>query len=152
MPEKNKAKKAEAVEKFVTVEQFEKFGDAVIERLEALANKPAPQPLTAAQVKEEEAVKSAGPDNVQTNPAWDAVAREQLGEYLDHTEVQYGKSGTIAFTIVIKNEKSNAPADYMERVHCDRRTREVSSEGLEGVTMWVRLVKAQLLKNQDLKK
>ena len=148
MPTKKKVEKVVPVEKFVTVEQFEKFGDAVIERLEKLANQPVP---TAAEVKEKAAIEAAGPDNAQTNPAWDAVAKEQLGEYLDHTEVQYGKSGTIAFTIVIKNEKSNAPADYMERVHCDRRTREVSSEGLEGVTMWVRLVKAQLLKNQDLK-
>ena len=77
MPTKKKVEKVVPVEKFVTVEQFEKFGDAVIERLEKLANQPVP---TAAEVKEKAAIEAAGPDNVQTNPAWDAVAKEQLGE------------------------------------------------------------------------
>ena len=92
----------------------------------------------------EKEVKLATFDNNPVNPEWERMAREIIGEPLDHCEVAYPKRGGVLFTIVIKTEMSNAPKDYLERMKVDRRTREIGNEGQEGVEAWCKLVSSNL--------
>lgn len=129
---------------YVTKESFDKSMELLLDKLEGLEK----QKVTAPETPEEKEVKAAGPNRVDTNPEWEDEARRILGDYLDHTEVQHEKSGGIKFTIVIKNEKSNAGAAYLDLVHTDRRTKEVASEGMNGVTLWCRLVRQNLKRTE----
>lgn len=92
----------------------------------------------------------AAPDKIQSNPEWEAIAKEILGAALDHTEVQYEKSGGIKFTVVVAKDFSNAPSQYLELTKQDRRTKEVSHEGAQGVEEWCRQIKANLARTTKL--
>lgn len=160
-PKNITAKKKESVQpvQFVTIDQLDKFGEKLLDAVESRLNKftpavvdpagAAPDPAAAAA---ERKVTAAGPNKWETNPAWQETAEEYLGEYLDHTEVAYDKSGGIKFTIVIKTEKSNADKDYLRLTGSDRRTKEVGSEGLEGVIEWCKLVRANLKRGKAIDK
>ena len=71
-------------------------------------------------------------------------AQEILGEALERCEVQYLRRGGTVFTVVIKNEHSNASVEYLERMKVDRRSREIGNEGIEGVEIWCKLVAQNL--------
>lgn len=146
-----KKQKAESNKpEFATKAQFDKLEDALAKIADAvieIKNRPV---AAVAETKEEKEVKAAGPNRVDTNPIWDGVAREVLGDYLDHTEVEYGKSGAVNFTIVIKKDKSNAQEAYLSLTKTDRRTKEVSAEGMEGVTSWCKLVRQNLKRTEKL--
>lgn len=149
MAEKKKGGKKETAPKqeFVTVERFAKLEDslsAIADAVIELKNRKADVPET----KEEKEVKMAGPNPIETNSIWDAKAHEILGDFLDHTEVEHEASGGVRFTVVVKLDKSNARKDYLERTKTDRRTKEVSADGLNGVTAWCTLVKQNLKRTE----
>ena len=56
----------------------------------ALTQPAAPTPQEA---REEKAVKEAGSNKYTVNPEWEDLAREIIGESMDHTEIQYIKGG-----------------------------------------------------------
>ena len=116
----------------------------IVELLERQLDKKVDAPVT----EEEKKVIAAAPDKFTTNPDWDQTAKDILGEYLDHTEVMHEKSGGIKFTVVIKKERSNAGEDYLNMVGTDRRTKEVGSQGLEGVIEWCRLIRSNLKRTE----
>lgn len=143
-----------AAPKGVTRAEFEGLSNSVtriIDLLESQAklsavNAPALVQSTAPAAVDpiqEKKVAEAGPNKYQTDEEWDAIARDIIGDAIDHTEVER-KGGGVKFTVVIKNEKSNAPKEYMERMKVDRRTREVGAEGTEGVTQYCKLIRANL--------
>lgn len=118
------------------------------------ASLPTPSPVSGSSVslsKEEIDIVRAKADNVSVNPEWDRTAREVIGdEYVDHTEVHHLRDGGIHFTVVIKNEKSNMPSFYLDQVRCDRRTKEVGTTGIAGVTSWCKLIKSNLNRGKAL--
>lgn len=102
-------------------------------------------------LKEEKEIEKAGPNKYSTNPEWEEIAREIIGdEFVDHTEVDYVKGGGLRFTVVIRTEKSNAPIDYLERHHVDRRSKEVGQEGENGVRTWCEQIKGNLKKERPV--
>lgn len=122
----------------------------ILDLLEAQAKNPgvAAAPAVAetpdvAAVPPTQSAK-ATPNRVSVNPEWDEIARDILGPALDHTEVEHEKSGGIKFTIVVAEAYSNADQSYLERMKVDRRTKEVSQDGVGGVEEWCRQVKANL--------
>lgn len=133
---------------YVTKEEFTK----VLSTLDMIAELLEKQMLAGSQaspeaVKKEKEIAAAAPDAYSVDTEWDDIAREIIGEAVDHTEV-VRKGGGIKFTVVIKTEFSNAPKEYMDRTKVDRRTREVGAEGTEGVSQYCKLVKANLNKNK----
>jgi hypothetical protein len=136
---------------FVTVEQFkglESIMENMVSSMERfMAQPPVAAPVAPATPMDKEVAK-AGPNDAEYNKVWDEHAKEIIGEAVDHTEVAYLKDGGVMFTIVIKKEMSNAPKDYLERMGADRRTKEVGSEGIQGVDNWCKLVKSNLLRPQ----
>ena len=129
-------------QQFVTVEQFSQMTE-VLSALTAAVTDLKKNPV-AAPTKEAEEIRKATYDQAPINPAWEEKAREIIGEALDHCEIFYPKSGGVIFTVVIKNELSNSPKDYLERMKVDRRSREIGAEGISGVEIWCKLVRANL--------
>jgi len=132
---------------FVTVDQFNDVVgilSKLSDKIDAIGTKTA-TPVEAAQVK---AVDKAAHDQAPMNPAWEDKAREIIGEAVDHCEVLYPVSGGTLFTVVIKPEFSNAPKEYLERMHADRRTKDVEKDGIGGVEVWSKLIKANLRRNK----
>jgi hypothetical protein len=128
---------------FVTVDQFNdvvSILSKLSDKIDAIGTKTA-TPVEAAQVK---AVDKAAHDQAPMNPAWEDKAREIIGEAVDHCEVLYPVSGGTLFTVVIKPEFSNAPKEYLERMHADRRTKDVEKEGIGGVENWAKLIRQNL--------
>ncbi|MDE2233748.1 MAG: hypothetical protein KGJ90_06635 [Patescibacteria group bacterium] len=153
MAEKNKSPKTvKASEKpkqeFVSKEEFTEAVGTILDRLEALAAKPAPVAASAVMSEADKDIAAAGPNHLETNPTWDGLAKEIVGDYVDHTEVSHDKQGGIYFTIVIKKEKSNAKADYIAMYKSDRRTKEVGTTGLNGVEEWCKQVRANLKRTE----
>lgn len=153
----NKKEKKEDVinsldeEKFVTKEdfnkKFESLEGSVMKLVEMLDKKAQESTVSPTETKEtinQREINDAKANQTPVSPVWEEKALEILGEYLDHCEVFYPKEGGTHFTVVIKREMSNAPKDYLERMKQDRRTREVSRDGLEGVIKWCNLVKQNL--------
>lgn len=139
---------AKIIKKPVTRKEFEDLNGSVnkmLDMLEKSMNKPPVTTEQAAEVvKTEKAVEAAGPNKYQVDEEWDTMARDTIGnDYIDHTEVER-KGGSVKFTVVIKLEKSNASAEYLQRMKTDRRTRDVSAEGTEGVLQYCKLIKANL--------
>ena len=138
------AKKVPA-EKFVTIDQF----NELIELVKGIAAKPAVA-ATPEAIKKEKEIDSVNPDQVPVNPLWEAKAREIIGkgkdgdEIIERCEMIYPKSGGALFTVIIKNEHSNAPKEYLQMYKQDRRTREIGNEGITGVTNWSLLIKQNL--------
>lgn len=109
-------------------------------------NRPA-DPETEVQKKE---VEKASPNKYTVNPEWEDLAREIIGEAVDHTEIQYIKGGGLLFTVVIKEDFSNAPTDYIERYKTDRRSKEVGAEGEAGVRIWCEQIRNNLKRPRNV--
>ena len=136
-------KKTKEVSSEVKRSEFDELKDSIAE----LAHVVKDMVKTKVDVPEtptEKEVKLATFDNNPINPEWERMAREIIGEPLDHCEVAYPKRGGVLFTIVIKTEFSNAPKDYLERMKVDRRTKEIGNEGQEGVEAYCKLVASNL--------
>ena len=135
-------------EEFITKEEFSKKFDSlegsVLKLVEMMSQSKVEQ------VKEEtittKEISDAKANQTPVNPIWEEKAKEILGNLLDHCEIFYAKEGGTYFTVIIKKEYSNAPKDYLDRMKDDRRTKEVSREGLEGVSKWCTLIKQNLKK------
>lgn len=135
---------------FVTVEQFSSMMDVIgklAESVDSLKNKTTELPKTKATIEELEIAKAKS-DQAPINPAWEDMAREIIGEALDHCEIYYPKAGGTLFTVVIKTELSNAPKEYLERMGTDRRSKEIGAEGISGVENWCKLVAQNLKKGR----
>lgn len=157
IPAKKKAptRKAPAA-KFITETQLnaalENLSKEMVNAVAKLVAKPEDNtvaaPAVAAQPETplEKEVRKAAPNKVETNPEWEEVARDILGDSLDHTEYQYLKTGGVLFTVVIEKGASNAPTDYLERMGQDRRSKEIGQEGTSGVEGWCKLIKQNLAK------
>lgn len=104
----------------------------------------APHAQTPSEIIQNKEIEKASPNKYTVNPEWEEMAREIIGEAVDHTEIAYGKGGGLLFTVVIKTEMSNAPLDYLAMYKSDRRTREVGTEGEAGVRTWCELIKQNL--------
>ncbi len=141
-----KAAKSETQGDFVTVERFESLENSVGELVNLIKSGAltAPAAQTPAEAAEEKKITAAGPNKYTVNPEWEDLAREIVGEALDHTEIEYAKGGGQKFTLVIKQEFSNAPTDYLARAKVDRRTREIGAEGEAGVRTWCEQVRNNL--------
>jgi hypothetical protein len=133
----------------VTREEFDALAgnvsalvDIIKEERAARASAPA-QPAHEETAIEKE-VRKAAPDENPVNPAWIEKAEEILGDALDHCEVAFPKRGGTIFTVVITEDASNAPPEYLERMRVDRRSREIGNEGIEGVEQWCKLVASNL--------
>ena len=148
------AKKAEVKgQKFVTTEKFNALENTVNEGFNRIAdlleNKPeAPvaTPAVAPKVESpaEKEVTKATANAVVVPPEWKEKADEILGDAVDHYELFYPRKGGQIFTVVIKKDKSNAPKDYLAFYKEDRRSKDIGTEGIEGVEMWAKLVKQNL--------
>lgn len=169
---KKKVAKKAPVSQYVTKKEFDEFTDELIakvgEKLAAFAM-PAPVnvvtipqgiPATAtgtvasgstspAETPLDKEIREAGQQEYEVNRKWDELARQIIGEALDHTELQYLKNGGVLFTIVVRNEFSNANQDYLDRHKVDRRSKEVGSEGIAGVEAWCKLVKSNLSRESN---
>jgi hypothetical protein len=120
--------------------------NSILDKLEAMSNAPAtPSPIQDVVVP-----IVGGPNKTTTNPEWESTAREILGEALDHTEVEHEKSGGIKFTVVIDRRFSNANPAYLELNKTDRRTKEVSREGMQGVEEWCRQILGNLSRTKKI--
>lgn len=148
MADKAPVAKKKKAPQYATVAQFNSLAESVGSLVEliksgALATAPAAA-ISATETPVEREVRKAAPDVNPVNPAWEEKAREIVGDALDHCEVLYPKQGGVIFTLVIKQEFSNAPTEYLERHKVDRRSREIGNEGIEGVEQWCKLVKSNL--------
>ncbi len=145
--EKVDKKKGRPAANYASKEEVTAIAENVNKMSELLA-KLAEKIVSAPEVKKPE--DAAVPDMIEVkesvNPHWEKVARETLGDYLDHCEVFFPQNGGTIFTLVIKADKSNAPKDYIERYKQDRRSKEIGNEGLAGVKGWCTLVKQNLIK------
>ena len=109
------------------------------------------KPKTVEEVKKVEA-KKAVDKTAEANdaylepvhPDWLADAKAKIGEALDHCEVSYPKNGNPLYTIVIKNDFSNASSSQLQFYKTDKRTIAVTN-GYETVKAYNSLV-AQNLK------
>ncbi len=131
-------------EKFVKMSDFNKLTDVIgklVETVTELKDKPT---VAQVQTPEAEEVRKAKHDQAPINPAWEEKAQEIIGEAVDHCEVFYPKQGGTIFTVVIKPEFSNAPKEYIDRMKADRRSREIGPEGISGVEIWCKLIRANL--------
>lgn len=84
-------------------------------------------------------------------PDWVADLKAKLeaikmGEALDHCEIDYPKNGLPRYTIVIKNEFSNASSSHLQYYKVDRRTIPVE-KGFESVKQFNSLVAQNLRMN-----
>jgi len=146
----DRVKKENIKEEFVSKEEFgsrmSSLESSVLQMVDMMKVKNEPQVIKdlSKEVTQAKEIDEAKAYQALINPAWETHARETLGEKLDHCEVSYPKTGGLRFTIVIKNEFSNAGKDYLERYKQDRRTREVGTTGFEGVKKWCLLVKQNL--------
>lgn len=151
-PRKAAPRKRPAAPSYVKADEFNSFKEETKENMSTIigmlrdqAAKPAEAPVSSETVSEvEKEVKKADPNAIPMNPEWEAAAREIIGDAVDHCEMTHLKSGGILFTVVIKNEYSNAPKDYLERYKADRRTKEIGNEGFGGVELWAKLIKQNL--------
>lgn len=132
-----KAKKAIASPaQFVTVDQFNdvvSILSKLSDKIDGIATKTA-TPIEAAQVKEVEKAKN---DKIYVNPTWEEKAREILGERVDYC---YQSTDGNLFTVVIKEEFSNAPKEYLEMYKLDKRSKAIGNEGVSGVETFCKLV------------
>ena len=118
--------------------------ELMTKQAEAKADVVAQDPIRAREIEK------ASPNKYSENTEWEELARDIIGEAVDHTEVQYVKGGGTLFTVVIKSDKSNATAEYLERHHTDRRSREIGSEGEAGVRVWCNLIRDNLKRPQNV--
>src|SRR4051812_25090592 len=119
---KQAAKKKAAVPAAgVSRAEFDALAKGVGDLVEMIKSGALGATQTPAQAAEEREVAKAAPNKYTINPEWDEMAKEIIGEAVDHTEIQYVKGGGMLFTVVIKPEFSNAPLDYLNHYKSDRR-------------------------------
>lgn len=147
MATKAKAKTKAPVEKYVTIDKFNELQDSIAslvgfvkENIKSNADAKALVPDTPL----EKEIKKAGHGLEPVNSEWDEIAHDIIGEALDHCEVKHLRNGGLIFTLVIKNEFSNAPDNYLAEMKEDRRSKEIGAEGIGGVENWCKLVKQNL--------
>lgn len=133
---------------FVSTTEFSSFKEemtssmsTLIDLVKEVKSQPVQTPEAIAVEKE---IKKADPNAVVVNPEWEEAALSIIGEAVDHCEVQHLKNGGLLFTVVIKEEFSNAPKDYLARHKQDRRSKEIGTEGFGGVETWCKLIKSNL--------
>ena len=105
---------------------------------------------TAEEVKKDKEIDEASATYETVNPHWVAIAKKTIGSALDHCEVMFPKNGGTIFTVVIKPEYSNAPAEYIKTYGSDRRSREIGQEGIGGAELWCKLIAQNLKRNQPV--
>jgi hypothetical protein len=116
--------------------------------IELIKAKPEPE-KTVAQKVEEKKVDEASADISGQNPRYEAKVKEILGDKVERVFLSYPKGGGTLFTIVIKNEFSNAAKDYLTMYKVDHRTVNLERDefrGEDGVERWAKLVLANLNK------
>lgn len=132
-------------EKSVSRAEFNELAKGVGDLVDLIKSGALSKPAeTPAEAKADKEVAKAGPNKYTVNPDWEDLAHEIIGEAVDHTEIEYVKGGGMKFTVVIKEEFSNSPADYMERHKVDRRSKEVGAEGEAGVRIWCEQIRNNL--------
>ena len=136
--------KSEQPTEFVSKEEFKNLESSVNSLVGLITKQMEQKAAEVTMTPIEKEVAKAGPDSNPVNPKWEEMAREIIGEALDHCEITYPKRGGVLFTIVIKTEFSNAPKEYLARMGQDRRTREIGNDGQEGVEAWCKLVASNL--------
>ncbi len=141
MATKLKAPEKKEESKFVTADQFSSLVDSVTALAKMIQTQKSSDPET---VKLEKAIDKAGPHRQTVNPEWQEKAEEILGTAMDRCELFMPRNGGSIFTVIIKKEKSNAPKEYLEMYKEDRRSKEIGSEGIEGVEQWCKLIKQNL--------
>lgn len=122
-----------------TQARFKSLEDSLIEIVGLIKKKdePAAAPKEPAQGQ---------PDRISqevVHPDWIKDAQEKMGDKLDHCEIDYPKNGVPRYTVVIKNEFSNAGKDYLAFYKVDRRTVPVTN-GLETIKLFNSLVQQNL--------
>lgn len=147
--------------KYVTAEQFAELatmvGDLAGLVRQVVPKAPETKPIETKPVAQANSVgpavaEEAGSDEAPINPRWVKRANEILGDAVDRCEIFYPKNGGQIFTVVIKKERSNASPDYLARHKEDRRSREIGTEGLQGVEAWCKLILQNLSKGKPLSK
>lgn len=140
-PKVETVSKAEFSELTKTVSSLAESMGGIVELLSKQASEKVKTP---AEIAEDKEIVKASPNKYTVIPEWEEIARDVIGDAVDHTEVQYVKGGGTLFTVVIKSDKSNASIEYLERHHMDRRSREIGSEGEAGVRVWCSLIRDNL--------
>lgn len=148
MKEETPIKKEKKVEtQYVTQAQFTELTN-VIKGLVDVVTEVKSKTASPIEAKEAAEIAKAKHDQAPMNPVWEDMAKEIIGEAVDHCELYQPRSGGTIFTVVIKNEFSNAPKEYLERMKADRRSREIGNEGISGVETWCKLIRANLKRSQ----
>ena len=138
----------ERIESFVSKEEFDSLKQDMTKSfaqiIELVKQKPEEK---VKQEKEDKKVDEASADTSRQNPRYESKVREILGDKVERTYLTYPKGGGTLFTIVIKNEFSNAPKDYLQMYKEDKRTINLEREefrGEDGVERYAKLVLANL--------
>jgi hypothetical protein len=132
-------------EKYVSVDKFNKLTsvlETLVSTVTELKNRPVP---TVAETKEELEIKKVAPDKRYVNPVFEETAREILGEMMDYC---YQAHDGNTFAVVIKEEFSNAPKDYLGMYKLDIRSKPLGNEGVSGVESFCKLVRSNLKRAQ----
>lgn len=137
------------IETPVSRQEFNSLANSVSD-LVSLIRSDRQAKTPAVDDKHEKEVAKAGPNAYTSNPEWEELAREIIGEAVDHTEIEYVKGGGMKFTVVIKQTMSNASVSYLEVHKIDRRTKEIGSEGEAGVRVWCELIKNNLKRDKPV--
>lgn len=133
---------------FVSKEEFDGLKDDMNKSFSQIIKMMEAKPEEKVQAKvEEKKVDEASADVSGQNPRYEQKVKEILGNKVERTYITYPKGGGTLFTIVIKNEFSNAPKDYLAMYKEDKRTINLEREefrGEEGVEKYAKLVLANL--------
>ena len=134
--------------KDVSREEFDGLKNEMTDGFKQIVDliKQKPEEKAKAAVQEKK-VDEAAADIGDMNPRYHAKVVEVLGEKVGRTFLTYPKGGGTLFTIVIKDQFSNSPKDYLERMKEDRRTVNIEREefrGEDGVEKWAKLVRDNL--------
>lgn len=156
--EDNSQEEAEVPNKFVTADEFKNSMEQMMGAIAGLANtvkdlasKPAVQ-MSPEEKRINDQINEAGPSFGEVNLRYDEKCKSILGDYVQRTFVTYPKGGGTLFHIEINPNKTNAPADYMDRMKSDIRTVNIEREefrGEEGVIRWSKLVLQNLTRSKQ---
>jgi len=139
-----------AEQEVVSREEFDGLKQEMSKSFEQIISLIKEKPKTVEEVKKVEAKKvvdkTAEANDAYLEPVhpdWTADAKTKIGEALDHCEVDYPKNGNPRYTIVIKNEFSNASSSHLQYYKIDKRTVAVTN-GFETVKAFNSLVAQNL--------
>jgi len=137
-----------AEEKVVSREEFDGLKSEMNKSFGQIIDLIKQKPEEAKKVEAKKAVDKTAEANdaylEPVHPDWLADAKLKIGESLERCEVDYPKNGTPRYTVVIKNDHSNASSSHLQFYKIDRRTVAVTN-GFETVKAFNSLV-AQNLK------